>query len=742
MARHATTGSGAQDWRIYLRLLGYARTLKLFFAFAVIGYVTEAVAMGGLAEVLDRIIDTIQKGAADERWSLAGVIVGIVLLRGIAVTIGDLALAHVSFSIVHRIRCELFDRLLALPASYFDRTAQGHLVSRLTFNVAQLRDTTTEALKTLLEEGALVVGLTGYLLYKNWKLTLVFFVIAPLIGWVMDYAGKRFRRLSRRIQDSMGDVTHVASETVSGSRVVRVFGGSAYERERFHGVSEYNRAQNLKMAITKAASTQTVQVFTAIAVAVLVILVFEPSIMKGMDTGAIIAYITATGVMLKPIKKLTEINAILQRGLAAAEDVFAQLDEPLEVDRGTHQVARVQGRVEFRDVGFAYDGGAAPSLDGVSFGPRPGRLRPQSQLSSSSRKRSRAASQPGQTQFSGRSAKAVPAGTWPIGSPSVGSYTCQQTPHSNMASGLAATSRPVRSKEPSGNFISVVQRALDRHDPFVQPDDGLIVVFLGRQGHGRNIHDLDRIQDQLFHVVEVLHPPHVRQGRRRDAAIAEAARKHGERDAPQLLVEPGEVVGRRRQQRQVDHLRRPADPPHARQAADLVVQRRRIHQLRRRHGSGCRWQFPRQSHGAQGQGEGAGLDVVDALAADAPDAGEGGFLGTQLAGREHADFTLAQQLVDLGAHRRRIVEQREAHHLHRREGRLAQRRQQLLEEIQRRPGDLGRRVEFGQRRAEGMHIVGHVQRHQYLVDRLRAGADAGFEGDHGNRKGHHVVALS
>jgi subfamily B ATP-binding cassette protein MsbA len=365
-------GGSGQDWRIYLRLLGYARTLKLFFALAVIGYVTAAGAMSGLAEVLDLIIGTIEKGAADERWGLAGVIVGIVLLRGVAVSVGDLALAHVSFSIVHRIRCELFDRLLALPASYFDRTAQGHLVSRITFNVAQLRDTVTEALKTLLEEGALVLGLTGYLLYKNWKLTLVFFVIAPLIGWVMDYAGKRFRRLSRRIQDSMGDVTHVASETVSGNRVVRVFGGSTYERERFHGVSEYNRVQNLKMAITKAASTQTVQVFTAIAVAVLVVLVFEPSIMKGMDTGAIIAYITATGVMLKPIKKLTEINAILQRGLAAAEDVFAQLDEPVEVDRGTHHVARVQGRVEFRDVTFAYGAGNAPSLAGVSFVAEPG----------------------------------------------------------------------------------------------------------------------------------------------------------------------------------------------------------------------------------------------------------------------------------------------------------------------------------------------------------------------------------
>ena len=364
--------SDARDWQIYGRLLGYARTMKGFFALAVVGYLCEAAAMSGLAEILDRIVDTIQANAVDERWWLAGVIVGVVLLRGIAATVGDLALAHVSFSIVHRLRCELFDRLLQLPTAYFDRTAQGHLVSRITFNVAQLRDTTTEALKTVLEEGALVVGLLSYLLYKNWKLTLVFIAIAPLIVWVMDYAGRRFRRISRRIQDSMGDVTHVASETVSGYRAVRVFGGSAYERARFFAISEYNRAQNVKMAITKAASAQTVQVFTAVAVAILVILVFEPSIMNGMDSGAIIAYITATGIMLKPIKKLSEINAVLQRGLAAAEDVFAQLDEPLEIDQGAHVVPRVKGRVEFRDVSFVYERGGSRSLDRVSFIVEPG----------------------------------------------------------------------------------------------------------------------------------------------------------------------------------------------------------------------------------------------------------------------------------------------------------------------------------------------------------------------------------
>lgn len=361
-----------RDWRIYWRLLGYGRTLIVFFALAVIGYGTSAASMGALAEVLDAITGAIDDGAADQRWWLAGLIVGIVLLRGIAVSVGDLALAHISFSVVHNLRCALFDRLLALPAAYFDRTAQGHLVSRITFNVAQLRDTTTDALKTLLEEGMLVVGLTGYLLWKNWKLTLVFFIVAPLIGYVMDRAGKRFRRLSRRIQDSMGDVTHVASETVGGYRAVRIFGGTDYERERFHSVSEYNRVQNLKMAVTKATSAQTVQVFTAMAVAALVVLVFEASIMQGMDTGAVIAYITATGVMLKPIKKLTEVNAVLQRGLAAAEDVFAQLDEPVETDLGGREVARVRGKVEFRDVGFSYDGASSPSLDGLSFIVQPG----------------------------------------------------------------------------------------------------------------------------------------------------------------------------------------------------------------------------------------------------------------------------------------------------------------------------------------------------------------------------------
>ena len=358
--------------RLYWRLLGYGRGMLWLGFAAIIGYIIQAAATAGLAEVLNHIINAIQQVQPQTRWHLAAVIVGAVLLRGLGATIGDLALARVSYGIVHKLRCALFERLLQLPSAFFDRSAQGHLVSRITFNVAQIRDTATDASKTLLEEGAMVIGLTGYLLFKNWKLTLVFLVIAPGIVWVMGFAGRRFRRISRRIQNSMGDVTQVATEAVSGHRVVRTFGGEQYERDRFHAISQYNLHQNMKMIITKAGASQVVQAFTALAVALLVVLVFEPSIMNGMDAGAVIAYITAAGVMLKPTRKLAEVNPMLQRGLAAAADIFSQLDADIEQDIGHLQIDRALGRVEFRAVSFGYERGTTNSVSDVSFVVEPG----------------------------------------------------------------------------------------------------------------------------------------------------------------------------------------------------------------------------------------------------------------------------------------------------------------------------------------------------------------------------------
>jgi len=274
--------------------------------------------------------------------------------------------------VVHSIRTELFNQLVNMPTSYFDRSAQGHLVSRLTFNVAQLRDTASDALKTLMQDGTKVILLIGAMLFTSWKLSLIFLAVTPIVAWITRFASKRFRRISERIQGSMGDVTHVATEMVNGHRAVRIFGGESYERQRFFKASDRNRRQNLKMIVTKAASVQIIQLIVAGALAFLIALLFNPSIGGDLSAGDVLFFMTLAGLLAKPIKKLSEVNAKLQRGLAAAEDVFEQFDQPVELNSGTRSANDIAGRIEFCDVGFAYDTGKERVLDGVSFSVEPG----------------------------------------------------------------------------------------------------------------------------------------------------------------------------------------------------------------------------------------------------------------------------------------------------------------------------------------------------------------------------------
>jgi subfamily B ATP-binding cassette protein MsbA len=274
--------------------------------------------------------------------------------------------------VVHQLRIQLFDQLLRMPSAYFDRSAKGHLVSRITFNVAQLRDTATDALKSVVQDGSKVVVLLGAMIWANWRLTMIFLVIAPVVAIVVSYASNRFRSISRRIQNSMGDVTHVASEAVNGYRVVRTFGGEAYERKRFEKSSRANQQQNLKMVVTKAWSTEIIQVFVAGALSMLIALLFQPRIAGSMSPGDVVYFVGLAGLLARPIKKLSEVNSRLQRGLAAAEDIFSQLDQGTEPDSGTFTVARATGRIEFRNVSFAYESGSGPVLHEIDLVVEPG----------------------------------------------------------------------------------------------------------------------------------------------------------------------------------------------------------------------------------------------------------------------------------------------------------------------------------------------------------------------------------
>ena len=363
---------GRRDWAIYKRLLGYVRDQKAWFALAAGGFLLTAGGEAGFAWTFGLVIDGLAYPMPSYLWVFPALMLALALPRALGAMLGDYALSRVSFAAIHVIRTQLFDRLLYLPSAFYDGSAQGHLVSRLTFTTAQLRDTTTDALKVLVADGLKVVVFLAFLLLQNAVLTLSFAVIAPLVGVIVRFASRRFRRLSVRIQGSMGDVTHVASEAVAGYREIKIFGGEAYEQERFRAASEGNRRQNLKMAVTKAASSQVIQFLAAAAIAALVCLIFLPGIGGTMSPGELAAYLGIAGALANPIKKLSDVNARLQRGLAAAEELFEQLDETPERDTGDLDVARVAGEIRLEGVGFGYDAERAPVLRDVSLTIRPG----------------------------------------------------------------------------------------------------------------------------------------------------------------------------------------------------------------------------------------------------------------------------------------------------------------------------------------------------------------------------------
>ncbi|WP_289100872.1 lipid A export permease/ATP-binding protein MsbA [uncultured Marinobacter sp.] len=355
------------SWTTYKRLLTYVKPFWLAFSLAVLGNIIYAAASTGMAAAMEYVITAIENPTDQNRMLLTGLIVGVFALRGLGTFFSQYFISYVGRNVINALRNDVFDRLMTLPSRYFDDNAAGRLVSKLTFNVEQVAEAATNAITITLREGLTIVGLLGFMLYTNWKLTLVFLTVGPVIGFVVSYASKRFRRISKRIQGSMGDITHVASESITGYRVVRTFGGEDYERERFRDVSERNLKQSLKMASTQAISVPVIQVLVAIAIAALVWTMLAPEIRGEMTTGQLVAFITAATTMAKPIRQVTSVHAKIQKGVAAAYDVFETMDEQPEEDRGGFAPERVEGRIEFDQVSFRYRDQLDNVLEGISL---------------------------------------------------------------------------------------------------------------------------------------------------------------------------------------------------------------------------------------------------------------------------------------------------------------------------------------------------------------------------------------
>ena len=370
--------------KIYLRLLTYVMPYIGIFALSIIGFVIFASTQPMLAGILKYFVDGLSNPEAAlfptvpylrDLQLLQAVPLLIVLIaawQGVGSFLGNYFLAKVSLGLVHDLRVELFNKLLVLPNRYFDTHNSGHLISRITFNVTMVTGAATDAIKTVIREGLTVVFLFIYLLWMNWHLTLVMLAILPVIGLMVGSASKKFRKQSKKIQVAMGDVTHVASETIQGYRVVRSFGGERYEEDRFYQASHSNTEKQLRMNKTSAVYTPMLQLVIYSAMAALMFLVL---LLRGDATpGDLVAYITAAGLLPKPIRQLSEVSSTIQKGLAGAESIFEQLDEAPEFDEGTIERERVSGHLEVRNLSFTYPGTERQVLKDITFTAAPGQM--------------------------------------------------------------------------------------------------------------------------------------------------------------------------------------------------------------------------------------------------------------------------------------------------------------------------------------------------------------------------------
>ncbi|MCR8717293.1 ABC transporter transmembrane domain-containing protein, partial [Pseudomonas syringae] len=376
--------SATSSVKIYFRLLSYVRPYVGIFLLSILGFVIFASTQPMLAGILKYFVDGLSNPEAvlfpnvpylRELQLLQAVPLLIVLIaawQGLGSFLGNYFLAKVSLGLVHDLRVELFNKLLVLPNRYFDTTNSGHLISRITFNVTMVTGAATDAIKVVIREGLTVVFLFIYLLMMNWKLTLVMLAILPLIAVMVSSASKKFRKQSKKIQVAMGDVTHVASETIQGYRVVRSFGGEAYEQNRFAEASDSNTRKQLRMTKTGAIYTPMLQLVIYSAMAVLMFLVL---FLRGDATaGDLVAYITAAGLLPKPIRQLSEVSSTIQKGVAGAESIFEQLDVEEEVDTGTIERDRVSGHLEVKNLSFFYPQTERQVLNDISFSAAPGQM--------------------------------------------------------------------------------------------------------------------------------------------------------------------------------------------------------------------------------------------------------------------------------------------------------------------------------------------------------------------------------
>ncbi|MGB1580273.1 MAG: lipid A export permease/ATP-binding protein MsbA [Nevskiales bacterium] len=360
---------------VYKRLVHYSFQYWQIFALGIAGMVGFALADTSMAWLVKPLMDEgfVNRDPTYIKY-LPIALLGIFVLRGISGFTSSYCMAWVGRGVIRDLRREIFDKLLTLPVGYYDQSTSGKLISRLTYNVEQVANSVTSAVISVVKDGLTMIGLIGLMFYLSAKMAMLVFIGGPIIAGTMLYVSKRFRSYSRRIQNSMGDVTHLGEEVIGGQRVVKVFGGQAFERGNFSVANEKNRILHNRLSRAGAVSTPIVQFIAALAIAAVIYMATHATGEQALTPGTFISFFGAMVGLMGPIRRLSIVNATIQRGIAAATDIFELLEEPGEDQGGDKCTERAQGNIAIERMSFRYPHGDKLVLEDIDLDIKSGNM--------------------------------------------------------------------------------------------------------------------------------------------------------------------------------------------------------------------------------------------------------------------------------------------------------------------------------------------------------------------------------
>ncbi|WP_228140235.1 lipid A export permease/ATP-binding protein MsbA [Moritella sp. JT01] len=362
-------------WQTLKRFSSYVLDLKTTLFFGIIAMLGYGIVDATLLNILQPLVDEgfNAKTSTFLKW-MPLFVVGMVGLRGLASFGSSYCMAKVGNTVVMRLQRELFDHLMHLPVSFFDKTPSGELVSKIIYDSTQVSGAASKSMVNIFRSGAFILGLLIWMFYQSWQLSLVLLFIAPVVGIIVSVVSRRFRVISHRLQQAMGNVSSTAQQMLHGQKDVLMFAGHETERERFGTVSNHIRQQQMKMATTTAASNALVQVVASFALGVVLYLASFDSIRAELTPGKFVAIVGSMMALLRPLRDITNINSEIQKAISACNSLFNILDLDIEKNTGTHKPARVEGKISFTNVDFTYPTATKRLIENMNFTAQPGEM--------------------------------------------------------------------------------------------------------------------------------------------------------------------------------------------------------------------------------------------------------------------------------------------------------------------------------------------------------------------------------